>query len=325
MTQIEQVADRLAAYVNGFVENPESLIVDLSDLWAWTTNNSLYSWYSLPDDVAYKSLPAWRGKFGKDTVCFACPGMALFIEWIYPKINNAEQRDYYKGLFYKGYIEGLNDFEHQYNMRCGDDLAPILENKRCILFGYYSEIRAKYKNCKGFSADVIEKMGYNSALMLSAAYKLRLMDKALTAIGASQTIVTAPTGVQKPAHFSVNKSYVEIQHVLTALQERGFVSYGTTIETFYYRMTGNCAPTSNKIEWVKKGKKRKKDISKSSLVYFLKTFANYNVDQTLDCRNRIDEIFGISLPTSTITRISNCEYKTEIDDIVSIRREIVEI
>lgn len=37
MTQIEQVADRLAAYVNGFVENPESLIVDLSDLWAWTT------------------------------------------------------------------------------------------------------------------------------------------------------------------------------------------------------------------------------------------------------------------------------------------------
>ena len=43
MTQIEQVADRLAAYVNGFVENPESLIVDLSDLWAWTTNNSLYS------------------------------------------------------------------------------------------------------------------------------------------------------------------------------------------------------------------------------------------------------------------------------------------
>ena len=94
---------------------------------------------------------------------------------------------------------------------------------------------------------------------------------------------------------------------------------------FYYRMTGDDMPTSNKIEWVKKGKKRKKDISKSSLVYFLKTFANYNVDQTLDCRNRIDEIFGISLPTSTITRISNCEYKTEIDDIVSIRREIVEI
>ena len=151
------------------------------------------------------------------------------------------------------------------------------------------------------------------------------MDKALTAIGASQTIVIAPTGVQKPAHFSVNKSYGEIQHVLTALQERGFVSYGTTIETFYYRMTGDGMPMSNKIEWVKKGKKRKKDISKSSLVYFLKTFANYNVDQTLDCRNRIDEIFGISLPTSTITRISNCEYKTEIDDIVSIRREIVEI
>lgn len=151
------------------------------------------------------------------------------------------------------------------------------------------------------------------------------MDKALTAIGVSQTLVTAPTGAQEPAHFSVQWSYEQTNHILAALQEHGFVSYGTTIETFYYRMTGNCAPTSNKIEWVKKGKKRKKDISKSSLVYFLKTFANYNVDQTLDCRNRIDEIFGISLPTSTITRISNCEYKTEIDDIVSIRREIVEI
>lgn len=77
MTQIEQVADRLAAYVNGFVENPESLIVDLSDLWAWTTNNSLYSWYSLPDDVAYKSLPAWRGKFGK--IRFVLPVLG----WLY--------------------------------------------------------------------------------------------------------------------------------------------------------------------------------------------------------------------------------------------------
>ncbi len=126
------------------------------------------------------------------------------------------------------------------------------------MFGYYSEIRAKYKNCKGFSADVIEKMGYNSALMLSVAHKLRLMDKALTAIGVSQTLVTAPTGAQEPAHFSVQWSYEQTNHILAALQEHGFVSYGTTIETFYYRMTGNCAPTSNKIEWVKKGKKRKK-------------------------------------------------------------------
>lgn len=319
MTQIEQVAGRLAAYVNGFVENPGSLIVDLSDLWAWTTNNSLYSWYSLPDDVAYKSLPAWRGKFGKDTICFACPGMALFIEWICPKINNAEQRDYYKGLFYKGYIEGLNDFEHQYNMRCGDYFAPILENKRCVLFGYYSEIRAKYKNCKGFSADVIEKMGYNSALMLSTAHKLRLMDEALTAIGASQTTVTAPTGVQKPAHFSVNKSYGEIQQILTALQEQGFVSYNTTIETFYYRMTGNGAPTSNKIEWVRTGKKNRSLISKRSLVYFVETTANYRVSKAKDCTNRIEDIFGLSLSSSTINSTAVCEYKAEIDNLLRLK------
>ena len=319
MTQIEQVADRLAAYVNGFVENPESLVVDLSDLWAWTTNNSSYSWYLLPDDVAYKSLPVWRGDFGKDTVCFACPGMALFIEWIYPKINNTEQRDYYKGLFYKGYIEGLNDFEHQYNMRCGDDLAPELNNKRAVLFGYYSELRGQYKNIIGFSADVIEKMGYNSALMLSAAHKLRLMDEALTAIGASQTMVTAPTGVQKPAHFSVNKSYGEIQQILTALQEQGFVSYDTTIETFYYRMTGNGAPTSNKIEWVKKGKKNNSPISKRSLVYFIETIANYRVSKAKNCTNRIDDIFGLSLSSSTINSTAVCEYKAEIDNLLRLK------
>ncbi|MDE5708409.1 MAG: hypothetical protein K2I32_03000 [Alistipes sp.] len=125
------------------------------------------------------------------------------------------------------------------------------------------------------------------------------------------------TFISKVAHFSVKKSYEEIQRILKALQEQGFVSNDTDISTFYYRMTGQGTPMSNKIEWIKKGKKRKNDISKSSLVYFLEKFVKYNVDQTSDCRNRIAEIFGISLSASTITRSSNCEYKTEIDNIVS--------
>lgn len=125
------------------------------------------------------------------------------------------------------------------------------------------------------------------------------------------------TSISKVAHFSVKKSYEKIQRILTALQKQGFVSTDTSIDTFYYRMTGKGASTSNKIEWIKRGKKRKNDISKSSLVYFLKIFAGYNVDQTSDCRNRIEEIFGISLSTSTITRSSNCEYKTEIGNIVN--------
>lgn len=310
MTQIEQVADRLAAYVNGFVENPESLIVDLSDLWAWTTNNSLYSWYSLPDDVAYKSLPAWRGKFGKDTVCFACPGMALFIEWISPKINNAEQRDYYKGLFYKGYIEGLNDFEHQYNMRCGDDLAPILENKRCVLFGYYSEIRAKYKNCKGFSADVIEKMGYNSALMLSVAHKLRVMDKALSATQRSQT-------QSESEHFSVQWSYEQANRILEALQNEGFISTNTTIEVFYYRMTGRGKASDNKIEWVKRGKRRKKDISKSGLLDFVYLAQGKECDAPTRIFPRIFQIN--KLCDTTYTRFKadvGSEYRIELEEII---------
>ncbi len=125
------------------------------------------------------------------------------------------------------------------------------------------------------------------------------------------------TPISKGVHFSVDKSYEEIQRILIALQQQGFVSADTTIDTFYFRMTGKSTPTSNKIEWIKKGKKRKNDISKSSLVYFLEKFVKYNVDQTSDCRNRIAEIFGISLSASTITRSSNCEYKTEIDNIVS--------
>ena len=126
------------------------------------------------------------------------------------------------------------------------------------------------------------------------------------------------TPISKGVHFSVDKSYEEIQRILIALQQQGFVSNDTDISTFYYRMTGQGTPMSNKIEWIKKGKKRKNDISKSSLVYFLEKFVKYNVDQTSDCRNRIAEIFGISLSASTITRSSNCEYKTEIDNIVSV-------
>ncbi len=39
-------------------------------------------------------------------------------------------------------------------------------------------------------------------------------------------------------HFSVNKSYDEMQRILTALQQQGFVSNDTDVSTFYYRMTG---------------------------------------------------------------------------------------
>ena len=131
-------------------------------------------------------------------------------------------------------------------------------------------------------------------------------------------VQTAPNA--QNAHFSVNKSYDEMQRILMALQQQGFVSAGTTIATFYFRMTGMGVSTNDKVEWIKKGKKRKSDISKSSLVYFLKIFANYNVDQTSDCNNKIQEIFGMSLPTSTITRSSTCEYKTEIDNIVEVKQ-----
>lgn len=315
MQNVDEIASVIAQSVDAQVQTPGNMVIDLSKLSDWM-NTPPYYWYKLPDNEAYKSLPGMQGRFEEDTVCFACAGMALFIELICPKIKDKTQRDYYKGLFYRGYVQGLSAFEHEYNMRCSDDMAPALKDKRAVLFDYYSELRGQYKNKIGFSADVIEKMGYNSGLMLSVAHKLRLMDKALKAISGSLSTAIAPIEAQATAHFSVKKSHKEIQRILVALQEHEFVSTDTTIDTFYYRMTGIGTSTSNKIKWIKKGKRRKNNISKSSLVYFLKKFASYNVDQTLDCKNRIEEIFGISLSVSTITRTSNCEYGTEIDNIV---------
>lgn len=123
----------------------------------------------------------------------------------------------------------------------------------------------------------------------------------------------------KPIHFSVSKSYEDMQRILTALQQQGFISTNTTIETFYYRMTGQGTPTSNKIEWIKKGKKNNSSISKRSLVYFVETIVNFRVSKAKDCTNRIEDIFGLSLSSSTINSTAVCEYKAEIDNIVEVK------
>ncbi|WP_303321883.1 hypothetical protein [uncultured Alistipes sp.] len=118
------------------------------------------------------------------------------------------------------------------------------------------------------------------------------------------------------AHFSVNKSYDEMQRILTALQQQGFVSNDTDVSTFYYRMTGQGTPMSNKIGWIKKGKKNNSSISKRSLVYFVETIANCRVSKAKDSRNLIENIFGLSLSSSTINSTAVCEYKTELDRIL---------
>ena len=117
-------------------------------------------------------------------------------------------------------------------------------------------------------------------------------------------------------HFSVNKSYDEMQRILTALQQQGFVSNDTDVSTFYYRMTGQGTPTSNKIEWIKKGKKQKNTISKRGLVYFIEAFTGGSVNKARDCTDKIDNIFGLSLSSSTINSTAVCEYKTELDRIL---------
>lgn len=88
----------------------------------------------------------------------------------------------------------------------------------------------------------------------------------------------------KPIHFSVSKSYEDIQRILTALQQQEFVSTKTTIDTFYYRMTGNGAPTQERIIWVKKSSNRA--INLTSLIDFVVAMG-VKLDEALSQINRI--------------------------------------
>lgn len=128
-------------------------------------------------------------------------------------------------------------------------------------------------------------------------------------------------------HFSVNMSYKELQRILTALQQQGFVSEGTTIDTFYYRMTGNGAPTQERIIWVKKSSNRA--INLASLIDFAVAM-DVKLDEALSQINRIfcrsdNSDINLSDDTKTKSRRRNrlCQnlsiYHEEIMNIKSRR------
>lgn len=111
-----------------------------------------------------------------------------------------------------------------------------------------------------------------------------------------------PESISDNSHFSVNKSYEEMQRILTALQQQRFISTNTTIETFYYRMTGNGAPVNGKIEWIKKG--RNNQINVISLVDFVSIF-NVPTEEALKIIPNIfirDTQNGILLNSRTKTK-----------------------
>lgn len=102
-------------------------------------------------------------------------------------------------------------------------------------------------------------------------------------------------------HFSVNKSYGEMQRILMGLQQQGFVSANTETKVFYYRMTGNGEPVQGHICWVKKAKN--KSISLTSLIDFLVTIG-VELESAL---SQVDDVFcredggNIKLPDDTKT------------------------
>ncbi len=120
---------------------------------------------------------------------------------------------------------------------------------------------------------------------------------------------------QQPLHLNINISYSKAQSIMQQLQQGGFIDSATTVDVFYYRLTGNGTSSSEQIKWIKKGKRRKNNVSKSSLVYFLQRL-DYIVDNSQRCSQTIKDIFGFELSASTINRVSDCEYKEEIDTLI---------
>lgn len=153
-------------------------------------------------------------------------------------------------------------------------------------------------------------------------YKNRMtFEEYITELTAERNILSgsAKTSLKhksNTSHFSVNKSYDEMQRILTALQQQGFISADTDIGTFYYRMTGQGGSTDEKIKWIKNGKKRKDSISKRGLVYFIEIFTGDSVSKARNCTDKIENIFGLSLSSSTINSTADCEYKVELDRIL---------
>ena len=157
---------------------------------------------------------------------------------------------------------------------------------------------------------------YIGSLELVNKYIREALPKLEEEQSCSQRVEAKLNSVTNRSHFSVSKSYEEMRRVLTALQRQGFVSNDVDVSTFYYRMTGQGTPTSNKIKWIKKGKKQKNTISKRGLVYFIEAFTGGSVSKARDCTDKIDNIFGLSLSSSTINSTAVCEYKTELDRIL---------
>lgn len=138
-------------------------------------------------------------------------------------------------------------------------------------------------------------------------------------------IKQAPVPTSTYSHFSVSRSYEEMQRILTGLQQQGFVSTDTTVDTFYYRMTGNGKPIQGRIIWTKKG--RNKAINLISLIDFVVAIG-VSLEDSLQ---GIDKVFcrengrDIKLPDATKTLARKKHKKNDISaDHAAIRAIIDE-
>ena len=233
---------------------PENYVFDLSGIITSHENMPEYSWYSSPDNEAYKTLPNHRFKYDNDKLAYS--GYISIAALFFTNIQN-NQRQTHRNWYIDGYVEGLRNYEDERNKFFNYLIDPTTEDKIRTIFNLYSEWRNKYRNRVGFSAALLKEMGYYSGLMFAAAEQLQALDKQqnLSAIispkytSTTQQVEAIPT--QQPAHFDAKMTYQQAQSLLSALQQNGYIDTSTTADTFYYRMTGNGRPVTDKIVWIK--------------------------------------------------------------------------
>lgn len=124
-------------------------------------------------------------------------------------------------------------------------------------------------------------------------------------------------------HFSARWSYEQANRILKALQNEGFISTNTTIDVFYYRMTGNGRANRGRICWVRTAKN--KAINLVSLIDFI-TSSGINLEDALSlvgfvfCRDGGDDI---NLPDDTKSKAR--QRNREHQDLSKDHQKIAEI
>lgn len=124
-----------------------------------------------------------------------------------------------------------------------------------------------------------------------------------------------PIVEDKPLHLKCDYTPDKLQRLYSLCISQSIIASTTTYETFAYRMAGVGTPTTQKMEWIMQGKRRK-GCSKSGLLRFVEKHGKVIIGQDAKSKRIIAEVFGVSpISASTISRIDG-EHNQLIDHLL---------